>query len=370
MVIGLLAATGCRAAPVVAKPDSPVMAACSNSVPAAPGPVAPATGRVIAMTGTLVDVDSATAYAAAATGNAVDAIDIATGEVIWTSQRGATARLLAERYVWAAGSPEDGCLEWVLIDRESGRTVGTWQIGLPSGVLPTFDERLGHSFGLFARAEHTGIELFWTHQPYHCSGMMGPPRDARREGLIQIDPVTGRVVATETSGNGWPPERFTSPGPDMSGTVTAANGTRVMLEVVGVTWQLVRLDESGARLVERPISDPSRELRWTLTGEVVVTRRLPATAGIPQLELAVYGIDDFENGPFFTQVIDAEMAGEMALVQGHLLGTSGPAWTAWGYANQAPSKTVLWALEVASQADGPSWQRTVAAPVEVVCTAQ
>ena len=100
------------------------------------------------MTGTLVDVDSATAYAAAATGNAVDAIDIATGEVIWTSERGATPRLLAERYVWAAGSPEEGCLEWVLIDRESGRTVGTWQIGLPSGVLPTFDERLGHSFGL------------------------------------------------------------------------------------------------------------------------------------------------------------------------------------------------------------------------------
>jgi hypothetical protein len=322
------------------------------------------------MTGTLVDVDSATAYAAAATGNAVDAIDIATGEVIWTSQRGATPRLLAERYVWAAGSPEEGCLEWVLIDRESGRTVGAWQIGLPSGVLPTFDERLGHSFGLVARAEHTGVELFWTHQPYHCSGMMGPPEDTRRQGLIQIDPATGRVVATETSGNGWAPERFTTSRPDMSGTMTAADGTRVMLELVGVTWQLVRLDASGARLAERPISDPAHDLRWTHTGEVVVTRRLPAnTAGHPQLELAVYAIDDFEQGPFFTHVIDASMAGEMALVQGHLLGTTGPAQTAWGYANQAPSKTVLWALEVASQADSPAWQRTVAAPVEVVCTA-
>jgi hypothetical protein len=59
-------------------------------------------------------------------------------------------------------------------------------------------------------------------------------------------------------------------------------------------------------------------------------QRRRRSAGVPQLKLAVHALDDFEKGPFFTHVIDASMAaGEMALAEGHLLGTSGPARTSW-----------------------------------------
>lgn len=113
--------------------------------------------------GVVVDPAAARLYLMNPQGG-IDAVELATGNLLWTSK--AAAKPLAafdDRLAAQANqTPGSGSLPIVLLDTKSGRAESTISLPTPDRVTPSIDEQLRSSSSVAARVEPDGLLVWWT----------------------------------------------------------------------------------------------------------------------------------------------------------------------------------------------------------------
>jgi hypothetical protein len=127
----------------------------------------------------------------------IDAIDIASGKILWTSNAAAKPILLDDHHLVAqAEAGGAGALQTVGLDTAAaGKTVLRTTLALAQGVNPSIDESLGSSFEIHGKADGVSVIVSWRFTRSPASGVIvrvSPP-DIQMNGAARIDLSTGAV---------------------------------------------------------------------------------------------------------------------------------------------------------------------------------
>jgi hypothetical protein len=147
----------------------------------------------------VIDVDGATAYTMAP-GGSVEAIDLATGGVAWTSQVAAKPLgLHAGLLVAQAEIPRKDILRLVLLDTSAGGQLKTrTDLVMPDKVRASIGESAGKRFEVRAISSGDDLYVAWEYRSQSVSGLrLGPGITLDRkkvDGTVRLDPETGVTV--------------------------------------------------------------------------------------------------------------------------------------------------------------------------------
>lgn len=251
---------------------------------------APRGAGVALADGVVIDAARETAYLMSSAGG-IDAVDLATGAVRWTSTAAQRPLLVTgDRLVAQRRPDEPGALELVVLDvGGAGRQVLTARLGLPSGLWGTVQDRLGASF----RARGADVDgeriIAWealltgADQGYRpglgegtapsvdadeAGDLRRADRTTRLTGAARLDLASGRLqpLSTERAARARPPYLDLAPGVSAAArTYRSADGRHLLTS---------ERDEDA--------HPGQRRFRWTLTA-----RASSAAMGSVELDLPV-----------------------------------------------------------------------------------
>lgn len=179
---------------------------------AAPAALAQPAGPAVLRPGIVIDTARREAYVMTPRG--IDAIDVATGAVKWSSTAADKPLALVGDLLVAQAQPTAlGRLELVSLDVTKGGEARARQgAALPAGVQAAIGETLQGTFTIEARPAPAAAALYWRFVPESRQGMPDPDeatpgtRDAAakarlqaREGALRFDPATGAVRRLDTA---------------------------------------------------------------------------------------------------------------------------------------------------------------------------
>ncbi len=138
--------------------------------------------------------------------NAVEAVNIASGETIWTAKSAAKPLALKNAMLVCQADPTSNRLSLVVLDVESaGKAVMTSTIELPPGVVPRIDNSMAQSFSTHAAAIDGDFYVSWQFQVVPMSGV-SPPEEGtvtpqkmrglqRTSGTVKMNARTGMLTS-------------------------------------------------------------------------------------------------------------------------------------------------------------------------------
>lgn len=275
---------------------------------------APRGAGVALADGVVIDAARETAYLMSSAGG-IDAVDLATGAVRWTSTAAQRPLLVTgDRLVAQRRPDEPGGLELVVLDvGGAGRQVLTARLDLPSGLWGTIQDRLGASFrARSAEVDGEGI-IAWealltgTVQGYRPGLEEGraPSVDTedagdlrtadgttRLTGAARLDLASGRLLplSTERATRARPPYLDLAPGASAaSRTYRSADGRHLLIS---------DRDQDA---------DPGRRFRWTLTERANGAETGSVELDLPAAPFLVFGSTLlYEAGPSLRRADDGD----------------------------------------------------------------
>ena len=184
----------------------------------APAPLSAADDRPVAGTPVagvgVVSADQKAVFLPAK-GGGIEAVELASGKVLWTNKDAGKLAGASEKTVvaWAGDGKKPNAFRVVAVDAATGKTVGKSDaILLPdwASTAPTY----GRSFRTAARADGDGILVFWNANAFYAGGARPTPEieEAARKnesGMVKVDPKTGKA----TPANGKPKDDDFKTGP-------------------------------------------------------------------------------------------------------------------------------------------------------------
>jgi hypothetical protein len=253
--------------------------------------------------GAIIDSARNAAYVSKPNGT-IDAVDLASGRTLWTSDDaalpvGVDDALLVAQYEEKPRATER--LQLVILNAADGRKVSEASIALPAGVRGLVADEKGLSLRVTAEREGATVLVSWFYQHHVIRGI--PPRGGeetvrRFAGSARIQPQSGRVLTSDGGPVDDVPGRWkkygTPPAPpwrsgNISATTEGGRGGRLTLK---------RNDAvSGRPLPDQALSNraivalPAADQRHVLATERV------GTGGSDELEYlwSVFGIDTAEK---------------------------------------------------------------------------
>lgn len=177
----------------------------------------PATAPPFALRdGVLVEPGRSTLYLMSPEG-AVEAVDVALGEVRWRSAEAARPLALAGGRLIAQAEPGTaGELRLVLLDAGSGRLRDGEVVPLPAGARATVDDGLGRSFSAHAQAAGERATVWWSFTRRVVRGTAPEPGEPAEEtsfsGAVRVDAGAGTVRSLAA---GEVPAEPVAPPPDL-----------------------------------------------------------------------------------------------------------------------------------------------------------
>ncbi|MDO8434754.1 MAG: hypothetical protein Q7S58_20345 [Candidatus Binatus sp.] len=147
--------------------------------------------------GVMIDAAAGAAYLMNP-GGGIDAIDLSSGKLLWSTTAAAKPiALFDDRLAAQAETHGDArVLPIVVLDtKNGGKVVLTASIPMPDGTWASVDEGLGTSFQISARVEHERLLVSWSASQRTISGIAspGPPPERKDRGDASIDLKTGHV---------------------------------------------------------------------------------------------------------------------------------------------------------------------------------
>ena len=153
--------------------------------------------------GVVVDPTAATVYAMNP-GGGIDAVSVATGELLWSTQEAAKPLALYGDLLiaQAAGSARSSAtLEIVLLDAlRGGERQLAFSIDLPAGVSGAVDEGMGVAFSAHAAVREGQPVLWWESIERYVKGVAPSPDEAlesRQQGAYRLDLGSHQAVAVD-----------------------------------------------------------------------------------------------------------------------------------------------------------------------------
>jgi len=201
----------------------------------------------------------------------IDAIDIGSGKILWSSNAAAKPLLVTNNHLVAQAEAVGAEIPIVILDAAAaGKPLLKATLPLPNGVNPSIDEPIGSSFEIHAKADGGSLIISWRFTRSVASGVIVrvPPPDIQMNGAAKIDLGTGGVkpMNPKQSGRGG--------------------------EVTTIPKRLQRMVDSGAlQAPPQPAGDffvatktagdnHQRLLRWNRAGEPLASIDLDPGIGI------------------------------------------------------------------------------------------
>ncbi|MCZ6670933.1 MAG: hypothetical protein O6947_07880, partial [Acidobacteria bacterium] len=160
--------------------------------------------------GVLIDTVGSTAYLMNPKGG-IDAVDLSTGRLLWTSHQGAKPILVHRNLLATQAEIPDrpGALRIAVLDtRNAGKVVATADVELPAGARAFIDQRMGESFEIQSRIDREDLILSWKffRRPVEgaAPGSSAKPGHDQAGGAFRIDLRTGEA---KSLGSGEVPPR-------------------------------------------------------------------------------------------------------------------------------------------------------------------
>jgi len=197
----------------------------------------------------------------------IDAVELASGNVIWRSTSGAEPLLVFDDRLVASAeaSADDRVLPIAVIDTARGELLKRAAVPLPPPVFASIDDAMGSSFTADASMAGGEIEVSWRFT--QATGLARPgPAPPEMNGVALIDPKTARVrvlpagsppTQRRASPNGGAPVDI-RPKPGFTLTITSADGRTILANkpaghdatgLIDYLWAIYSL-QTGARLGE------------------------------------------------------------------------------------------------------------------------
>lgn len=197
--------------------------------------------------GVIVDPDRPAVYLMNPRGG-IDAVDLSSGTLIWTTAQAAKPLLLYDDLLVAQAevSGRSGVLRIVWLNtKDMDRAALKADVELPDGVSASIDDGLGTSFRASADMHAGTLIVSWRSSMQYISGAAPPPDvtalDRQAAGVVRIEPKTGGVESLTSGEVSAPPaprlpdnvarlvESGALPGPlwhagNVLATITRANG--------------------------------------------------------------------------------------------------------------------------------------------------
>lgn len=152
--------------------------------------------------GAIVDPARGAAYVAKPNGT-IDAVDLASGRTLWTSNAaavplGADDGLLIAQFEEKPRATER--LQVVVLDAAGGGKVSEASIALPAGVRGLVNDERGRSLRVTAEREGALFLVSWYYKDARTSGIASEEREhtvRRFAGSARVHPRTGKIVASD-----------------------------------------------------------------------------------------------------------------------------------------------------------------------------
>lgn len=164
----------------------------------------------------------------------VEAVDLATGKLLWANKDGAKLAGASDKLVlvWAGDAKKGNAFSVIAIDAATGKTVGKSDaIALPDWA--TTAKTWGRTFRTAARADGDGVIVAWQAGAFYAGGaapteeiLAAAKKDA--SGVAKFDLKTGKV----TPANGKPKDTDFQAGPAGGGTNKLGDYTFEMNEEI------------------------------------------------------------------------------------------------------------------------------------------
>ena len=152
--------------------------------------------------GAVISPDAKLVFAPAKAGG-IEALDVATGKILWTSKDAKQLAGASDKAVfgWLAGEKKPNTFRAVVIDAGSGKTLAKSDaIAMPDWA--TTEKVGGRSFRVGARADGEKMTLVWQANAFYYGGA-APTEEileaAKKEaaGVVSIDPASGKIAALD-----------------------------------------------------------------------------------------------------------------------------------------------------------------------------
>ena len=148
--------------------------------------------------GVLIDPERGVVYSSHPEG-AIEALDLATGQVLWHNHEAAKPLLLYGEWLIAQAepTPTDDALRIVVLHAESRDTLFSSRLELPDGAQPAIDDRLGRAFVARARVIQGRVVVSWSDTWRPVSALPQPEAEstAREVGAAAyLDLEAGRLL--------------------------------------------------------------------------------------------------------------------------------------------------------------------------------
>jgi hypothetical protein len=193
--------------------------------------------------GAVIDPARNAAYVSKPNGS-IDAVDLAGGRTLWTSDDAALPVAADDAFLIAQSEekPHAERLQIVVLSAADGRKVSAASIALPAGVLGLVADGKGQSLRVTAEREGANYLVSWFYEHHVIRGI--PPRGGKETvyrfaGSARIEPQTGRVLTSDGGPVGEIPGRWkkfgTPPAPpwrsgNVSATTEGGRGGRLVLK--------------------------------------------------------------------------------------------------------------------------------------------
>jgi hypothetical protein len=194
----------------------------------------------------------------------VEAREIATGALRWTTADAVRPLFAARGRVLAQADAPEGRLDLVLLDALSGRRVAAQSLPLPEGVAAPIDEVLGTRFDLRVEASGPQARLEWAFERRPVRGALlvegGEDAVTRARGAVVVDLAAARFAAEAAR------PLVEGPPPLPPALAAEADAGRFRQRPLRVGGRFVTIEEAGGALVLK---------RWTEGGAALPDTPIP-----------------------------------------------------------------------------------------------
>ncbi len=188
----------------------------------------------------LIDREAGRVYAMSP-GGGFDALDLASGAVLWHSDLADKPLAVSgEMLVSQVESLQAGRLEVAILDAASGRLLRTSAAELPADTIALVDNRMGYSFHAWALPEDKDLVLGWGSSRQKIGGAGSGPVETAASGL-SLKVETGELVPLQSA----------PPVPKARGELTASE------KLAGISGRQFLSSDGLTLLTSEPIED-----RW------------------------------------------------------------------------------------------------------------